>query len=353
MQNSDTRTEAVTIRHGRFRIERSYDPTVRVPDVMLKCVGFVGEAMHRDDAGYIDGILNATGFFVSVPTSDSLLSNFVYFVTAKHVARDLKGKDTYFLVNKIGGGVTTISAIGERWYLHPTDPTADVAVVPVSNDGTTDIRAVRLLSLGTPSLLSQFDVGVGDEVFATGLFTPVAGSARNEPIIRHGNISLMPQEQIQTELGYADVYLVEARSIGGLSGCPVFVRPSVRLMQEESPTTKGVQTSAYSSILLGLMHGHWEINEADLNKTYITHDEKHGVNLGIGVVVPAQKILETINQPGLQEMRTKFETEQLRKSIPGMDSAASSKKEKEEPFTKDDFEAALKKASRKVARKSE
>jgi len=314
---------------------------------MLKCVGFVGaNAVVRDEKDSVSGDLHATGFFVSVP-SEPLLASFIYFVTARHVADDLKGREIYLLVNKVGGGVTTIPPITDRWYLHPTDKTADVAVVQVGNPGNTDIRAVKLNTLGTPSLLAEFDVGIGDEVFATGLFTPVAGTARNEPIVRHGNIALMPQEQIQTELGYADVYLVEARSIGGLSGCPVFVRPSLRLMEAAHPRVNGVQASTYTSILLGMMHGHWDIKESDLNKAFITHDRKHGVNLGIGIVVPAQKILETINQPELQEMRRKIEEDRIRKSVPGMDSAKPKDRE-EGPFTREDFEVALKKASRKV-----
>jgi hypothetical protein len=118
-------------------------------------------------------------------------------------------------------------------------------------------------------------------------------------------------------------------------------------MEAAHPRVNGVQASTYTSILLGMMHGHWDIKESDLNKAFITHDRKHGVNLGIGIVVPAQKILETINQPELQEMRRKIEEDRIRKSVPGMDSAKPKDRE-EGPFTREDFEVALKKASRKV-----
>jgi hypothetical protein len=46
-----------------------------------------------------------------------------------------------------------------------------------------------------------------------------------------------------------------------------------------------------------------DINEADLNKTNFTHDPKRGVNLGIGIVIPAYKILETLNSPALVRMQ--------------------------------------------------
>jgi len=338
----------VTVRNGRFRIE-GIDPPMRIPDVILKCVGFIGEGTGRDSSGAVQGDLYATGFFVMIPFEEPYSRfTFAYFVTAKHVAEELRGRDVYFLVNKKGGGVTVMPPFGDSWYIHPIDSSADVAVIPVRNVGDAEITAVHVQNFGTPSVLAELDIGIGDEIFATGLFTPAAGTQRNEPIVRHGNISMMPQEQIQTELGYADVYLVEARSIGGLSGCPVFVRPTIRLPQQSSsPHTKNAFGVGHGATLLGLMHGHWDINEADLNKPYITHDRKHGVNLGVGIVVPAYKILEVLNQPELVAMRKEINENLKRKSVPGMDSARH-KEESGAPFTQKDFETALKKVSRKV-----
>ena len=48
------------------------------------------------------------------------------------------------------------------------------------------------------------------------------------PIVRQGCLAMMLSEQIQTDLeGFADIYLIEARFIGGISGSPVFAPPSV------------------------------------------------------------------------------------------------------------------------------
>jgi hypothetical protein len=55
-----------------------------------------------------------------------------------------------------------------------------------------------------------------------------------------------------------DAYLAEGRSIGGLSGSPVFVRNTVN---RRVPTAKGrpKHISGLGSLhLLGLIHGHWE-----------------------------------------------------------------------------------------------
>lgn len=326
---------------------------MRVPDVILKCVGFIGEVTHRDDSG-VSGDLVATGFIVALPCESSAMAGLTttYFVTAKHVAQDLKGREIYVLVNKVGGGVLTISQLGEHFWLHPSDKTADVAIIQIGGgQPELDVRTITAGHLVTPDLIDKFDIGVGDEVFMTGLFTAVPGIEKNLPIVRHGNIAMMPTEQIQTELGFADVYLIEARSIGGISGSPVFVRPTALgkgMLADGS--SADMFAPGHGAFLLGVAHGHWDIKESDMNKPFFTHDGKRGVNMGIAIVVPAIKIYETLYRPELVMQRKKQEEEMLRRNVPLMDSAKPQKDDKA-PFTQADFEDALKKASRKVESK--
>ena len=346
--------------NGRYRIEGSYDPTVRVPDFVLKCVGFVCEVEHRDGGGVPSGDPHGTGFFVSVPCGHPEMrakgACAVYFVTAGHIIDELakrkisiENRKIYFSVNKIGGGKTTIDrVIGNRWWYHPTDKTADVAIAQVWPSYDADIISISVTQLGTPDLLSAVNIGIGDEVFSTGLFAPVDSTRNNIPIVRHGNIAMMTGEQIETELGYADVYLVEARSLPGISGSPVFVRPTIDFkVPHKSGHKADVFGAGVGVILLGLMQAHWDVDESEINEVYFTHDRKRGVNMGVAMVVPAMKILETINQEQLVAMRRQDEKQATRKMVPGMDSAQRDKQEPE--FTQDDFDAALKKASRKIA----
>jgi hypothetical protein len=333
----------VTVSHGKVRMEWRERPSVRVPDVILKSVGFIGEVTHRDSSG-ISGDLHGTGFFIAIPSSITGLF-FFCFVTALHVVKDLLGREIYVLVNKKGGGVTALSSLaGSGLWTHPTDPTADVAVIPMSQDPSADYIAVAVKDFATPELMQAQNIGIGDEVVITGLFTPAPGTKRNMPIIRHGNIAMLPEEQIETDMGYADVYLVEARSIGGLSGSPVFARPTVFVQVVlEDGTTRTLHGIGDQYPLLGMMHGHWDIRESEINSPQVLHDRKRGVNYGIGIVVPATKIIETINRPELLAMRKRFEEEFTRDRLPTPDSA-----KQETKFTKADFEQALKKASRKI-----
>jgi hypothetical protein len=342
----------VRIRRGGFRVTREYDSPVRVPELVLNCVAFIGEVAHKNPDGSVDGDLHATGFFVSVPLTEERNPRAVYFVTARHVAKDLQGRELYLLVNKTGGGVTHIRHFGGNTMLvHPTDPTADVALIQIGFQGDADIGSVGVEEFGTPERLRYLNIGIGDEVQSTGLFTPVAGEKRNIPIVRTGNLAMMPQEQIQTELGFADVYLVEARSIGGLSGSPVFVRPTINYKLPPEMVHGDVKNAywcGHGATLLGLMHGHWDIKESEMNKAYFTHDGKQGVNLGIAIVVPAIKILETLNRPELEEARQDMKDKLRKRMVPGLDSAKPKNNELEPQFTSADFEAALKKVSRKL-----
>src|SRR5262249_27902607 len=159
----------VTVRRGTFRVEREYDPSVRVPEVVLKCVAFVGEVAYKGPDGSVFGDLHATGFFVSVPLIDAPVPRAVYFVTAKHVATDLKDREIYLLVNRKGGGVTHIQTfVGNTWWVHPTDPTADVALIQVGVQSDADIDTVGVDQFGTPERLRELTIGIGDLVHSTG-----------------------------------------------------------------------------------------------------------------------------------------------------------------------------------------
>jgi hypothetical protein len=97
-----------------------------------------------------------------------------------------------------------------------------------------------------------------------------------------------------TKIGKMDAYLIEARSIGGLSESPAFVYRTV-------PFCTG------NFYLLGLIHGHRDIAPELKNDLDMPHDLFEKVNMGIAIVVPAKKILEVLNQPKILEEIEKLE----------------------------------------------
>jgi hypothetical protein len=308
------------------------DIDMRVPDDVRKCVVFLGREVGFEKE------YGGTAFFVSVSSRDTP-THFMYLVTAKHCADTLEGIDFWVRVNNRTGGVFEVKGDGVHWYRHPTDPDhVDVAVAPFLYRDDLDSARIGVESFYTKQ--NAPSVGTGDEVFITGLFSLARGSNRNMPIIRMGNIAMMPEDKIPVKkFGKIDAYLIEARSTGGVSGSPVFVRET--LIQEPGRTLQGVSNKFW---LLGLMHGHWNVDPAEINNPVIRGVEV-GVNLGIAIVVPAYKIMEVLCHPELIAMRRSIEKQwKENQQASTLDSGFS---QNEKPFTKEDFEDALKKASRK------
>ena len=170
-----------------------------------------------------------------------------------------------------------------------------------------DHRVFPIAGFATKEKVELEKIGLGEETIIAGLFAPHHGNTKNIPIVRIGSIAAMPEEKVITRIGQIDAYLVEARSIGGLSGSPVFVnmgimrdRGGVLEIEKRVDGTRSLGTI----YLLGLMHGHYD-------------EEK--VNMGIGIVVPATKILEVINQEAALREEKRLRERHALENMPAMD----------------------------------
>lgn len=268
-----------------------------VPDEIRKCVAFLG-CKTNTDMKY-----GGTCFFVSIP-SEIPDTTFVYCVTAKHNIEMIQKKSiddkVYIRANLKKESYIELPTKLNQWLYHPEDSSVDVAVLENSLPYETfDFNTVPLSMAVTNEIIKKEGIGIGDEVFMVGLFTSHYGARRNLPIIRTGNLSLMPEEPIRTRrLGDIDAYLIEARSIGGLSGSPVFVH-LFGLRQENKVT----HLTGHKFYLLGLIHGHWDIPKEKTDIQLEDFASKEKVNMGIAIVIPTFKLLEVINQEKLDRQR--------------------------------------------------
>jgi hypothetical protein len=274
----------------RYHLDHSGAPPMNVPDAIRESVAFL---QYQSGTGLR---MAGTTFFVSVGEGELL---FDYAVTAKHVVDAIRDKgvdgQTYFRMNLRDGGVDVMGLSTARWLYHPTDPATDLAVMEFPRGTPFALRVIPLPAMAaTAEIITQVPIGIGDEVFMVGLFHHHYGSSRNIPVVRCGNIAAMPEEPVDVGGQAMEAYLVEMRSIGGLSGSPVFtwLLPFGRQHYRGTPI-----------YLLGLMHGHWDI-EADLLDE-LTPDQPRAqpLNTGIGVVVPVTKVLEALDQDRLAERR--------------------------------------------------
>jgi hypothetical protein len=132
MKSATLSSHCISGGFGRYRIAR--EPSfMRIPDEFLKSVGFIAEITHSDSTG-IEYEVYGTGFFVSIPSPSVEGKSFPCFVTAKHVVQGLQDKEVHILVNQKGGGTITLPNINNCWWVHPSDKTADVAVMTCNFD---------------------------------------------------------------------------------------------------------------------------------------------------------------------------------------------------------------------------
>jgi len=267
---------------------------MRVEEEVRQCVVFICLPRTLPD-GKVEISFVGTAFLVGIPSAHKEGISYFYLVTAKHVAEKLGNKTFLIRINNKKGSSEFVRGNGVTWFTHPTDDSVDVAVIPYAPPQEMfDYKVVPLEMFLSDEIIQQKKIGLGDEVFITGLFAHASGSQKNQPIVRMGNIAMIPDELIPTDLGSIEAYLIEARSIGGLSGSPAFVRETV-------PVGLG------RFYLLGLMHGHWDIPPEKKNDLLMEREFFGRVNMGIAIVIPAKKILEVLNHPKLVEQREEFD----------------------------------------------
>ena len=313
-------------------------PTMRIADRLLKSVGFVSRYDPTPDGGATLKF-GGTAFIVGVAMEGNL--GLAHLVTAKHVAEAIDPAEAVIAMNAKDGQPRFLRTGNERWFYHPTESdSVDVAVIPF---GCEMFQAYDIVWLpedifATEKRIVDFNIGLGDEIFAIGLFTRFFGSTHLIPLVRSGNLAMMPKDKISTQsFGDMEAYLVEGRSIGGLSGSPVFVRHTVKMPVETSKGPGVICGLGAELHLLGLMHGHW-----DVPTTFSDLEQAEAVNMGVSIVIPAKKILETLYHPQLVARRKEW-WESTKKDSPTTDSTIKPE------LTKEQFEAALKKASRKLS----
>jgi hypothetical protein len=168
----------------------------------------------------------ACGFLVSYPGPAGL--RHLYAVTNKHVVDGIYGKSHVLRINT-RDGFGTLQTRREEWEFADHD---DLAVIPLELGDEYQISAIRVESFLGPTKHTQpknqfdpaaFQFSPGDEVVMIGRMVNHAGRQKNRPIVRFGNIAMMPDEDDPVELpiGPQVAFLVDCRSLPGTSGSAV------------------------------------------------------------------------------------------------------------------------------------
>jgi hypothetical protein len=302
---------------------------MQIDDLIRNCVVFIGNEVG--DQFHAEG----TGFLAALTSEEY---DFRHVITAAHVVwperrrpgnRDTSPQGTIALrMNKKGGLSRTFTTNRSDW-IFPTSRSLDLCAYRFSeyaNNPENDL-VFTWLNLSTIALINKDDhfeeygiyrvfdrqLCLGDEVFLTGVFVSHIGSKRNIPIIRIGNVAAMPEEPIEFFSPTRPAYLIETRSLGGLSGSPVFLHLYPERMRGDRVTMAWARPGTelrdgdeiiVPYILIGMVLGtpgssQYLKDFPDSEMPIVDAD----FNSGISVVLPVKQIIEFLHMPELLQER--------------------------------------------------
>lgn len=162
--------------------------------------------------------IGGSGFVVGMPLDGiGEGAHTLWAVTNRHV---VEGGHWTIRLNKREGGITCIDTIEDEWFFHPDGD--DLAVRPLAVPHIAHVNFVPWAMMLAKEASHILDIGPGDEVFVIGRFVAMDGTQKNTPTVRFGQISQMPTEKIRYEKYRQEAWLIEAKSLNGYSGSPVF-----------------------------------------------------------------------------------------------------------------------------------
>lgn len=235
------------------------------------------------------------------PKGTAFLAQFegsTYLVTARHVAEQLGNDDLQLRVNRLDGGsdVVTVSVplLDAPWRYYPDDDTVDLAVLLFEsrlNPRVYEAANIPAEMFVSEDLRASWGLGLAETCYAVGLFGRAPGEDRNLPVVHTGNIAAMPDGKnirVASSPGVTHMtngYLVSASNLGGLSGAPVFVRPSV-VLGGQVVHDRRLMGHSESVYLLGIWQGSW---------TEDAREQGIRVPVGMGIVTPSMRLIELLS----------------------------------------------------------
>lgn len=247
-----------------------------------------------------------TAFVVGYPVPEKPDAFVPLVVTAKHVVGDRK---------EVVGRFSTISGTetadicydltymleeGDVWE-HP-DAGVDLIVFRTPHIKKFAYQPFPVDLIASGKKYKEEEIKATDRIMFPCLLVNFMGMTRNYPVVRDGSIALIPDELVPLEYKVGtrtirteqQVVLIDATSIPGASGAPIFLWPGPRL-KSGAFTVGGTRPW-----LLGIMHGFYPSAPRELISVEISSvAPAFAENSGIAIVFPSWRLLEILNSEKL------------------------------------------------------
>ncbi|WP_156041783.1 trypsin-like peptidase domain-containing protein [Bradyrhizobium sp. URHD0069] len=311
----------------------------RINDAFLDCVVY----LYPSEAAAEDGEkMGGTGFLVgrSAQAGNQVIAT-LFVVTNKHV---IDNGSMVVRLNTQDGKKDVIPLDGAKWFTHPDGD--DLAVCPIGLNVAHRFQFVELNQFLTHEIIKTFDIGCGDDVFIVGRFVSHEGKQKNLPTVRWGSVAQMPWEPIIQDDGFAqESFLVEARSISGFSGSPVFLEIPPQVIIPKLPKGMIPEQSKRPNMpfplgpwLMGIDYCHMYAKEkvhSRITGKPVSDDWYVRLNTGIMGVVPAWKLADILGGPDLKPIMDEFAEQVARAKDRGAGQVALDSSDESAPLSND------------------
>jgi hypothetical protein len=328
-----------------FEVDEPVVP--HIPDLFLHAVVYLYPTEAAARSGARQG---GSGFLVRVGDPPG----FLYAVTNKHVAwgSHPDPPSPVLRVNTWDGGCDAVPLKVGDWVPHQ-DHSTDLVVARVEIDPSVFCYfpleehwfaplppqpTLEPDAIWLPNLL-----GPGTETFYVGRYVHHEGLRMNLPTVRFGNLAAMPSEPIAIRGMDPQVgYLMEARSLGGYSGSPVFA------IAKHYMDVQGRVDFAMATLtrLIG-------VHCAQLDDRTLVRGkdgQRTGLHIlqktGMMVVIPAEKLRERLYSGGILKRRQEEQEKRERDRAEGAAPESAAPEVDAEPFTREDFLDKLERVSK-------
>lgn len=276
----------------------------RIPEKHLNCTIYLYPTKRAADRGASYG---GSGFLFAIPFEQNAEGAapraHVYAVTNHHVIMPKKGcgNSPVIRLNTIDGGTETKSLSYDDW-IHDWEED-DLALYMLDD---TQMYKYSWYAQMPNGVVTEEDfklgyIDIGTDTITIGRFVGYDGIQQNWPVVRFGNVTTtksLPVAHHILKLKQESI-LVENRTIPGTSGSPVFNT----ILVPDHPDF------AVPRKLLGIVWGYTQINLPIYHKKYKEFTAR--VNSGMGLVIPAWRLMEFLNRSDLVANRKRIEQQAL------------------------------------------
>lgn len=303
----------------------AWEPSMpRIPDGALSQIVYLYPSVVDAENGSRTG---GSGFLIMLPSIVLAGRGLLFAVTNAHV---IEGGSTVVRLNTKDGKFDTFDFADTDWVLHPDKDDIAICCMPTLDPNLHTFSEIDPGTLLKRHEIANFNIGPGDDAFVVGRFMNAQGKLRNILSVRFGNIAQMPIEPIEQDRVFGkfqqESFLVEARSISGYSGSPVFL-----ILHSAQSRQDGSRLHTDVFRLLGIQWGYIQDSQPVRDAAGRPVDTGLNVTMNTGMmgVVPAWKLSDLLRKDEIMAAKRQAEEQYISKH--GLPTTSLASKSADEP----------------------